>query len=111
MILRTLLRSLYLKFSLLPLVRILLFSYLIFFFGCHKETDIEPCDPSKGRFIKGQHFIDSAFLDDDKKMNYLKWWQRFKERLTFTPNCIPVEKRKTLKEILDEEAEAADLSR
>ena len=80
-------------------------------FSCHENTELKECEPEAGRFIKGQHFVPGNLMNENKRMDYIKWYHQLKNRGKFYPNCIPIEREKTLEEILEELAETADLNR
>ena len=84
---------------------------LLCFYSCYQNTELAKCDPEKGRFINGQHFVLSNIMNDDKKIDYYKWYRQLKNRITFQPNCIPIERKKSLEEKLDDLTKVADLSR
>ena len=50
-------------------------------------------------------------MNENKRMDYIKWYRQLKNRGKFHPNCIPIEREKTLEEILEDLAETADLNR
>ncbi len=84
---------------------------LIFFYSCTENTELAKCELGKGKFIDGQHFILSDIMNDDKKIDYHKWYRQLKDRINFQPYCIPIEKKRSFAERLDDLTEVADLSR
>ena len=96
------------KYTFLHSFFIFLFAVL---FSCHETTQLEECDPEKGRFINGRHYILDEFLNEDKKLDYDEWYNKFRSRYKFIPVCIPLESQESLEEILDEEEKTADVNR
>lgn len=57
--------------------------------GCKKTTDFDKCDLEKGRFIRGEHYIASKFLNEEKQWNYKEWnkYQTRKARYIADKKC------------------------
>ena len=57
--------------------------------GCGKTTDFDKCDLEKGRFIRGEHYIASKFLNEEKQWNYKEWnkYQTRKARYIADKKC------------------------
>ena len=62
---------------------------LIALVGCGKTTDFDKCDLEKGRFIRGEHYIASKFLNEEKQWNYKEWneYQNRKARYIADKKC------------------------
>ena len=58
---------------------------------CSETTKLDPCNPELGRFIKGQHYISSEFINEDKNWNYKQWNKYHRRVATFkpSPKCSP----------------------
>ncbi len=81
------------------------------FYSCYETTLLEKCEAEKGRFINGQHFILGSIMNNEKKINYFKWYSQFKNRVHFQSNCIPIKNLKSFEEKLDDLQDFFDLSR
>ena len=62
---------------------------LVALVGCGKTTDFDKCDLEKGRFIRGEHYVASKFLNEEKQWNYKEWnkYQTRKARYIADKKC------------------------
>lgn len=66
-----------------------------------------------GRFIKGDRYISSNFLNKDGTWDYGALQKHFREKSAFHPNedCLPIQPSTSLPERLEELGGAIDLER
>lgn len=81
--------------------------------ACGKDTKVDVCSAYLGRFVGGEHYVQSDFLTEDKNWDYKIWNKNRRKRSRYEPNyiCIPIEKPKTATELIDDEEEVIDLMR
>ena len=92
---------------------IISFLFICNLFGCYENTDPALCDPKKGNFIRGTHFISDEFLTEDGNWNYNKWNEYRREASKFRPdpNCINLAHPKSAEEQILELEKVTDLTR
>ena len=81
--------------------------------ACGKDSEVDVCSAYLGRFVKGEHYVQSDFLTEEKNWDYKTWNTNRRKRSRYEPNyhCIPIEKPRTATERIDDEEEVIDLMR
>ena len=80
---------------------------------CLENTSPDKCDPPRGNFIRGTHFISEEFLTEENNWNYSYWNQYRKNQSEFRPEsgCIPITQPESSIEQIEQREKVTDLIR
>jgi len=89
---------------------ILIYSAILLLSGCKYNSDIPPCNPQEGKFIKGEHYVSSDLINEDKHWDYLSLEKHNQKKSKYYPDqeCIPIDIPKNTVDKIDQIIEDID---
>lgn len=88
------------------------FFLLVFFVEfCGKTTPADVCFPAEGRFIRGEHYVDSSFVSEEGTWNYAELVAYYQKhiRTGSLGQCLPISEKPTMSEQIEKLEKKIDL--